>query len=64
MLGEVALAMEDFQGEGTVLVRGELWKAIAPGPVRHGDKLKIKRIKGLVLNVVPVDSESGDIGAD
>ena len=55
MLGEIAEALEDFERNGTVFVHGERWNARSDLAVRKGDKLKIKKIDGLVLDVAPVD---------
>ena len=55
MIGAMAVATEDFQREGTVFVRGETWSATAPGPVHKGERLKITKVIGLVLEVVPDD---------
>jgi membrane-bound serine protease (ClpP class) len=53
MLHEPAEAIEPFEREGMVRVRGELWRATSSQPVRAGERLKIVRIDGLTLQVEP-----------
>lgn len=50
MLGAVGEALEDFEGEGWMRVRGETWRARARGPVRRGQRLRVRSIDGLVLD--------------
>lgn len=57
MLGQVAVATTDFVRDGTVMVRGELWNATAPGAVRKGERVRINRIDGLTLDVSPVEDQ-------
>ena len=51
LIGAVAEAMEDFEREGWARVQGETWRVRSSAPVRRGEKLKVKSIEGLVLNV-------------
>ena len=53
MLQEPAEAIEAFEHEGMVRVRGELWRAKSSQPVQAGDRLRILRIDGLLLEVEP-----------
>ncbi len=55
MLGAVGEAASDFSDSGHILVHGELWKAATTGPVRKGQKLRVKKIDGLLLTVEPLD---------
>ena len=54
MLDEIAIANDDFERDGTVMVRGEIWNATARSPVRKGERLRIHRIEGLLLEVSPL----------
>lgn len=54
MLDEIAIANDDFEHDGTVMVRGEIWNATARSPVHKGERLRIHRIEGLVLDVSPL----------
>ena len=52
-MGEVAEAVEDFNREGMVRVHGELWTAVSTAPVRAGQRLRIRKVDGLVIQVEP-----------
>ena len=55
--GEVTVALS-AGGSGMVLVHGELWQARAPGgqSIAKGVRVRVKSVKGLTLNVEPVES--------
>jgi membrane-bound serine protease (ClpP class) len=53
MLREPAEAMESFEHRGLVRVNGELWQAVTRTPLQAGQRLRIVRIDGLVLEVEP-----------
>ena len=53
MLGHLAVAVEDFDGQGRVRVRGEIWKAISDQPIHSGQSVRVEAISGLVLRVKP-----------
>lgn len=57
---EIGVAESDLTPEGTVLVRSELWKAVADAPVRRGEKVRILSVDGLVLHVRRI--ETGEEG--
>jgi membrane-bound serine protease (ClpP class) len=51
MIGAVAESLQDFEGEGWARVHGESWRVRASGPVRRGERLRVKAIDGLILTV-------------
>lgn len=51
LLREPAEALEDFQGEGWVLVHSESWRARCEQAVYRGQRLRVTRIDGLMLIV-------------
>jgi membrane-bound serine protease (ClpP class) len=53
LLDARAEALGDFEGEGWARVLGEQWKVHARGAVRRGQKLRVKDMHGLVLEVEP-----------
>jgi membrane-bound serine protease (ClpP class) len=55
--GETAEAVEDFEREGLVRVRGELWKARTRNPVHAGQRLRIGQVDGLLVHVEPGGDE-------
>jgi membrane-bound serine protease (ClpP class) len=53
MLQETAVALADFSHSGPVFVHGERWIAVSGAPVKQGDRLRILRVNGLTLEVIP-----------
>ena len=56
LIGEHAIAIEDFDEVGMVKIEGELWSATTKKPLSKGSRVKINSINGLQLLVEP-DSE-------
>jgi len=54
LLGQVAVALADFQGRGTVRIRGEIWQAESAAPIRRGQSVRVQALDGLVLTVAPL----------
>ena len=50
-----AEALENFDQEGDVRIHGERWRARSAVPIRKGQKLRVTKIDGLLLQVQPVD---------
>jgi membrane-bound serine protease (ClpP class) len=61
LLREVAEALEDFDHKGLVRAQGETWTAVSAVPVRAGQRLKIRKVDGLTLEVEPAAPDPGDI---
>lgn len=53
LMREVAEAVEDFEHRGLVRVHGELWTAESSTPVRAGQRLAVRGVNGLVIQVEP-----------
>ena len=52
LIGELAQTRSTLDPEGTVFVKGELWKAIASnGPVEAGETVQIVAVDGFCLRV-------------
>jgi membrane protein implicated in regulation of membrane protease activity len=51
MLGKVVEVKEWCNGQGRVLVDGELWKATSCDPQRPGDRAVVQGVDGLVLRI-------------
>jgi membrane-bound serine protease (ClpP class) len=54
LLGQVAVALADFQGRGQVRIRGEIWQAESIAPVLRGQSVRVQALDGLVLTVAPL----------
>ncbi|TVP52925.1 MAG: nodulation protein NfeD [Halomonas sp.] len=54
ILGEHAIALEDFDTRGHVRLQGERWNALSSVPVKKGDTLKVVRLEGLTVHVAPI----------
>ena len=53
IVGDYAVAVEDFEGAGPVRIYGELWNAVVDGRVARGQRLRVDRVEGLTLYVSP-----------
>lgn len=51
MIGEIGVARTPLEPEGQVLVHGEYWDAVAPGPIAAGSPVRVKGVAGLKLQV-------------
>ncbi len=51
MCRECAIAETDIDPDGTVLVRGEHWRAHSEYPIRRGARVHIRQVYGMVLFV-------------
>jgi len=51
LAGMTAEVVEDLDPQGRVRLRGELWNASSPSPVRAGERVVVRRIEGLRLEV-------------
>jgi membrane-bound serine protease (ClpP class) len=57
MIGRTAVARGPLSPEGQVAVQGEIWRAVADGPVEEGAAVRIVDVDGLTLRVVKAGSE-------
>jgi membrane-bound serine protease (ClpP class) len=55
MLGQAAEALEDFEHSGVVFINGERWNAQTNIPVSKGDRVRVTKIHGLVVDVAPTE---------
>jgi membrane-bound serine protease (ClpP class) len=58
MIGEIGVAVGDLTPEGSILVRGEYWNAVATAPLKGGDRVRVTAIDHLNLTVEPVQNQS------
>ena len=58
LIGGNAIVLEDFDGKGAVSIHSERWNAISNMPLHKGQRVKVKAIKGLILQVEPADTST------
>jgi membrane-bound serine protease (ClpP class) len=51
LIGMIGEAAKDFDGEGKIVILGELWQAKSSAPIHKGEKVKITSRDGLELTV-------------
>ena len=51
MVGEIGVARTALEPEGPVFVHGELWNAVAAGPVAEGSRVRVTAVEGLKVKV-------------
>jgi membrane-bound serine protease (ClpP class) len=57
MIGEMAIAFEELNPSGKVIIHGEIWNAVSlSGTIGIGEKLRIRQIKNLTLFVEHLES--------
>jgi membrane-bound ClpP family serine protease len=44
-----------------VRAQGETWTAVSAAPVRAGQRLKIRKVDGLTLEVEPATDDQGEL---
>ena len=66
LLGAVGEAITACDPEGSVRIRGEIWKARANPPVARGERIVVGAVDGLTLEVSPAAARTGSrmAGAD
>jgi membrane protein implicated in regulation of membrane protease activity len=62
MVGETAVVVERCDPEGTVRLRGEIWRARCGAGARPGQRVRIGSVDGLTLEVSPTDGERTEKG--
>jgi len=59
LVGASGEVVEDFTGDGWVRVRSETWRALSAVPLSRGQRVRVTRIDGLTLDVVPEQPDGG-----
>jgi membrane-bound serine protease (ClpP class) len=57
LLGASGIALDDFDGSGSIRIHGEVWTARSDSPVRRGQQIRVSGRHGLVLEVTPVQKK-------
>ena len=63
IVGGIATAIENFEGEGRVWLEGEAWHAYSRVPIEKDQQVIVTAMKGLVLQVEPVTAGAADAPA-
>lgn len=61
LLGEIGEVRVALAPEGKIFVHGELWNAISDVPLEVGAHVKVEKIDGLTLTVVPTNEPAPDV---
>jgi membrane-bound serine protease (ClpP class) len=63
LIGGIGKILEDFDGkDGLALVHGETWRVRSKHPLAKGQKIRVVRIDGLILDVEPeVEHNEGTV---
>ena len=59
LVGATGEMLEDCEREGWARVQGENWRVRGARPLRRGERVRVRALDGLVLEVVPDTSEGG-----
>ena len=59
MVGQVGTARAPFNAEGdqfrgTIMLKGEIWQALAEQPIQFGDSVRVDQVMGITLKVKPL----------
>jgi membrane-bound serine protease (ClpP class) len=53
LIGSTGEVIADFHGEGWAHLHGETWRVRSPEPMKTGQRVRVRSIDGLTLDVVP-----------
>ena len=60
IIGAEATALEDFEGEGRVRLKGEIWKARTKAPLSRGERARVNQIDGLTVSLEPMENNQSE----
>ncbi|MBI5891463.1 MAG: nodulation protein NfeD [Nitrosomonadales bacterium] len=61
LIGDTGEVLDDFAGTvGWARVQGETWRINSEQPLRRGQKVRIVRIRGLILDVEPEEAKASE----
>lgn len=53
MIGQIGISQTKIDPEGTVLIRGEYWKAVSDNSIAPGQQVEVQKVQNLLLYVRP-----------
>ncbi len=56
LVGQTGVAQTALSPQGKVFVHGELWDAVASTPLPIGELVRVDKVEGLILEVVPLEA--------
>ncbi len=59
LVGAEGMVVDDFEGQGRVLVHSETWRALSATPLKRGQRVRVTALDGLTLKVEPGTEEGG-----
>ena len=59
LIGATGEAITACDPDGSVRIRGEIWKAKATPPAARGERVVVEAVDGLTLDVAPAAARSG-----
>jgi membrane-bound serine protease (ClpP class) len=54
LIGEIGITQTPLSPAGKVFVHGELWDAVSPVTIPAGERVVVRRVEGLTLQVEPI----------
>jgi membrane-bound serine protease (ClpP class) len=58
LIGAIGIILEDCERDGHIRIHSEVWNAHTSVPLQKGQKVRVRSMRGLVLNVEPVTQEN------
>ena len=58
LIGAIGTIIEDFDVDGRIRIHGEVWSAHSKIPLHKGQRVQVRSMHGLVLNVEPAAEEN------
>ncbi|WP_340120784.1 nodulation protein NfeD [Methylobacter svalbardensis] len=60
MIGLVGEVIDDFTGTGMIHIHSENWRASCDQPLRKNEKVRVTAIDGLLLQVMPINTQENE----
>jgi membrane-bound serine protease (ClpP class) len=58
LVGEIGESLGDFTDRGRVFVHGEIWNATSRRPVRRGQRVRVRGVNGMEIEVEPLEEST------
>jgi membrane-bound serine protease (ClpP class) len=64
LIDSVGEVLEDFDSHGWIRIHGERWEVQSNIPLKHGQKVRVSAVNGLILEVKPYLNHSEQLKED